>query len=319
MVRMLRAFLLVLLAYTAAGVIAVVSGILLHDQSPIIVVGAADIAATVVIFFFSVMVRNSSMYDPYWSVAPVAIALFWLLQPGSNGFANPRHVLIFALLCLWALRLTANWVSQWRGLKHEDWRYRDIKRQTGRFYWPVSFLGIHLFPTILVFGGCLALWPTLSDQNTQFTWLDVVAALVTLTAIVIEATADWQMRRFRRSLSRSTQRDADAMPRGLWSVSRHPNYFGEVLFWWGLYLFVPLAYPDFRLVIVGPLLILGLFLGVSIPLMERHLIAGHTEYVEYQRRVVSPFFPWFARSQQSHTAPLKRDEQSALPEKNAPQ
>ncbi|HEY1388437.1 MAG TPA: DUF1295 domain-containing protein [Ktedonobacterales bacterium] len=301
---MVRAYLLVLLAYVTAGVVAVVTGILLRDQSPIILVGAADIAATVVIFLFSVVVRNSSMYDPYWSVAPVAIALFWLLRPGSNGLANLRHVLIFALVCLWALRLTANWASQWRGLGHEDWRYRDIKRQTGRFYWPVSFLGIHLFPTILVFGGCLALWPTLSDQNMQLTWLDVVAALVTLTAIGIEATADWQMRRFRRR-GLSAKRATDAMPGGLWAVSRHPNYFGEVLFWWGLYLFVPLAYPDFRLVIVGPLLILGLFLGVSIPLMERHLIAGRPAYMEYQRRVVSPFFPWFARSQK---ALLQRDE-----------
>jgi steroid 5-alpha reductase family enzyme len=290
---MVRAFLLVVVAYVTAGIIAVGIGVMLRDQSPIIVVGAADIAATIVIFIWSVILHNSSMYDPYWSVAPVPIALYWLLQPSGNGFANPRHVLIFVLVCLWALRLTANWASQWRGLGHEDWRYRDIQQQAGRFYWPVSFLGIHLLPTILVFGGCLALWPTLRDRNTHLTWLDVVAALVTLSAIVIEATADWQMRRFRRSLSEKR----GAMPRGLWSVSRHPNYFGEVLFWWGLYLFVPLAYPDFRLVVIGPLLILGLFLGVSIPLMERHLIAGHPEYREYQRQVVSPFFPWFARAQ----------------------
>ena len=306
---MVRAFLLVILAYMVAGVVAVVSGILLRNQAPILVVGAADLAATIVIFLFSVMVRNSSMYDPYWSVAPVPIALFWLLQPGSNGFANLRHVLIFALLCLWAIRLTANWASQWRGLGHEDWRYRDIKRQAGRFYWPVSFLGIHLLPTILVFGGCLALWPTLSDRDARLSWLDVVAAFVTLTAIVIETTADGQMRRFRRSLA--AKRDTDAMPRGLWSLSRHPNYFGEVLFWWGLYLFVPLAYPDFRLVVIGPLLILGLFLGISIPLMERHLLAGHPEYAEYQRRVVSPFFPWFprfAQGQRGHKPPLRRDE-----------
>jgi steroid 5-alpha reductase family enzyme len=111
-------------------------------------------------------------------------------------------------------------------------------------------------------------------------------------AIIIETTADLQMRRFRRSLSAK----GDAMPQGLWSVSRHPNYFGEVLFWWGLYLFVPLTYPDFRLMIVGPLLILGLFLGVSIPLMERHLIAEHPTYLKYQHQVVSPFFPWFARA-----------------------
>ena len=290
---MVKAFLYVLVAYVVAGMAAVGTGVLIRDQSPIIVLGAADLAATIVIFISSVIVRNSSMYDPYWSVAPVPIALYWLLQPGSNGLANPRHVLILALVCLWALRLTANWGYQWRGLGHEDWRYRTIREQTGMFYWPVSFVGIHLLPTILVFAGSLALWPTLSDRSTQLTWLDVVAAVVTLTAIVVEATADRQMRRFRRDPSAKHS----PIPPGLWSVSRHPNYFGEVLFWWGLFLFVPLTYPAFRLVIVGPLLILGLFLGISIPLMERHLIAEHPNYVEYQRGVVSSFVPWFSRAQ----------------------
>jgi steroid 5-alpha reductase family enzyme len=303
---MVRAFLLVLVAYAVAGMIAVGTGILLRTQSPIFVVGAADLAATIVIFIFSVIVQNSSMYDPYWSVAPVPIALYWILQPGSNGFANPRHVLIFVLVCLWALRLTGNWATQWRGLGHEDWRYRDIRQQSGRFYWPASFLGIHLLPTILVFGGCLALWPALRDRDAQLTWLDIVAALVTLTAIVIEATADLQMRRFRRTLAAKR----GALPQGLWAASRHPNYFGEVMFWWGLYLFVPLTYPDFRLVVIGPLLILGLFLGVSIPLMERHLTAEHPTYVEYQRRVPSPFFPWFARAQPE---PFQSEEQGVLP------
>jgi steroid 5-alpha reductase family enzyme len=282
---------LVLLAYVAAGIVAVGTSIFLHQEPQVVVVGAADIAATVVIFIFSVIVGNSSMYDPYWSVAPVPIALYWLLQPGSNGFANPRHVLIFALVCLWAIRLTANWAYQWRGLQHEDWRYRDIQHQTGMFYWPVSFLGIHLMPTILVFLGSLALWPTLRDNNSHLIWLDVVAAIITFTAISIEATADLQMRQFRRDPA-SPHR---LIPPGLWSASRHPNYFGEVLFWWGLFLFVPLTYPNFRLVIIGPLLILGLFLGISIPLMERHLQEGHPDYAEYKRHVASPFFPWVAR------------------------
>jgi steroid 5-alpha reductase family enzyme len=288
--NMTRAFLLVIAVYVLAGAAAIGTGIWFHAQQPIVIVVLADLAATIVVFIFSVITNNSSMYDPYWSVAPIPIALFWLLQPGSNGFANPRHVLIFALLCLWAIRLTANWAAQWRGLGHEDWRYRDIRKQTGFFYWPVSFLGIHLMPTILVFLGSLALWPTLSDRNTQLAWLDGVAALVTLAAVIIEGTADLQMRRFRSKPGWEEQ----AIPPGLWSASRHPNYFGEVLFWWGLYLFVPLAYPNFWWAIVGPVTILLLFLGISIPLMERHLLAGHSIYAEYQHRV-SPFFPWVSR------------------------
>lgn len=98
------------------------------------------------------------------------------------------------------------------------------------------------------------------------------------------------MRQFRRKPELVRR----AIPPGLWSFSRHPNYFGEVLFWWGLYLFVPLAYPRFWWAILGPLAILFLFLGVSIPLMERHLLTKHPAYLEYQQRV-SAFFPWFSR------------------------
>ncbi len=284
---MAKAFLIVLIAYVLAGAAALGSALLFSTQQPIVIVGLADLVATIVIFIFSVITRNSSMYDPYWSVAPIPIALFWLVQPGSDGFANPRHVLIFLLLCLWALRLTANWAIQWHSLSYEDWRYRDIHKQTGFFYWPVSFLGIHLMPTILVFLGSLALWPTLSDHNPNLSWLDVVAALVTLAAILTEGTADLQMRRFR-----SIPEDArPVIPPGLWSFSRHPNYFGEVLFWWGLYLFVPLAYPTFWWTIAGPLAMLLLFLGISIPLMERHLLARHPSYAQYQQHV-SAFFPW---------------------------
>jgi steroid 5-alpha reductase family enzyme len=253
-------------------------------------VGIADVAATVVVFAFSVATRNSSIYDPYWSVAPVPIALFWLWQPGSSGFADVRHDVIFALICLWAIRLTGNFVSQWRGLTHEDWRYQDIHKQSGIFYWPVSFLGIHLMPTVLVFLGCLSLWPALTGNASHMSWLDVVAALVTLGAIAIEAAADLQMRRFRND-PLSTEK---AIPPGLWSLSRHPNYFGEVSFWWGLYLFALASQPGFWWTIVGPLAITLLFVGVSIPLMETHLQARHTHYQEYRRRV-SPFIPWFSR------------------------
>jgi steroid 5-alpha reductase family enzyme len=289
---MARAFFLVIVAYVLAGAAALGTGLGFHALPPIAVVGLADLAATIVVFLFSVLTRNSSMYDPYWSVAPVPIALFWLWQSTSNGLANPRHLLIFALLCLWALRLTVNWAVQWRGLGHEDWRYRDIQQQTGRLYWPVSFLGIHLMPTILVFLGCLALWPTLSDRRDQLSWLDGLAALVTLSAVLIEATADLQMRRFRRGARTARS----PIPPGLWSLSRHPNYFGEVLFWWGLYLFVPLAYPALWWTILGPLAISLLFLLISIPLMERHLLAGHPDYAEYQQQV-SRFIPWFPRRQ----------------------
>ncbi|WP_322481247.1 DUF1295 domain-containing protein [Thermogemmatispora sp.] len=291
---MKRAFVVVILAYGLALAAAWAILWLLQVQGwpSLAALAVADGLATIVVFVFSVLTNNSSLYDPYWSVAPVPLALFWLFQPSSDGLANARHVLIFGLLCLWALRLTWNWARRWRGLEHEDWRYVDIRKSTGRWYWPVSLLGIHLMPTVLVFLGCLSLWPNLSDRGASLMPADGLAALVTLAAIAIEALADQQMESFRaRPAAERT-----ALPPGLWSWSRHPNYFGEVLFWWGLYLFVLVAHPAFWWTLIGPLAILILFLGVSIPLMEGHLSAKYPAlYREYQRRV-SPFLPWPPRS-----------------------
>lgn len=284
---MFKSAALVIVAYMVAGAVAVGVGYLLHAQHPLLLLAAADTAATIVVFIFSVVTHNSSMYDPYWSVAPVPIALFWVLQPGSSGLASPRHIAVFTLLCLWAIRLTYNWASQWKGLRHEDWRYRDMQQQTGRLYWPVSFLGIHLFPTTLVFLGCLALWPALFSGTRLFNWLDVLACVVTAGAIAIEATADVQMRRFRRETKASGQVE----PPGLWRFSRHPNYFGEVSFWWGLFLFALAADVSYWWVVIGPLCILALFLFGSIPLMEKHLLPRRPGYAAY-RQQVSAFVPW---------------------------
>ncbi|HEY7346710.1 MAG TPA: DUF1295 domain-containing protein [Ktedonobacterales bacterium] len=287
---MLKPAVVIVVAYVVAGAVALGVGYGFRAQHPLVILAAADTAATAVIFVFSVAAKNSSCYDPYWSVAPVPIALFWLLQQGSSGFGSLRHVVVFTLICLWAIRLTYNWASQWKGLSHEDWRYRDMQAQTGRFYWPVSFLGIHFFPTVLVFLGCLALWPALSGAKQGFNWLDVVALVVTGGAIAIEATADVQMRRFRRSVKMSVETEAG----GLWRYSRHPNYFGEVLFWWGLFLFGLAADASFWWVIIGPLGMLGLFLFISIPMMEKHLLPRRPGYAAYQQQV-SAFVPWLRK------------------------
>src|SRR5690606_33161581 len=122
----------------------------------------ADVAATAVVFVFSLVLRNHSTYDAYWSVAPVPIALWlWTLEPAGDPL---RRVLVVGLLLAWALRLTWNWASGWEGLHHVDWRYRQIAQQTGRAFPLVSFLGIHLMPTVLVFLGCIPLQSALQKN-----------------------------------------------------------------------------------------------------------------------------------------------------------
>ena len=263
----------VVLAYAAALVVGLTVGWVLGDRHPIVVAAAADLAATCVVFAFSVVHNNSSFYDPYWSVAPLPLALYW--AAGSMGL---RQLIILGLIALWGVRLTGNWVARWRGIKDEDFRYVEIRGRTGRLYWPASFVSIHLMPTIWVFLGLLPLFPALA-RSTSFSWLDLVAFALTAGAIAIEAVADHQLRAFLRLRCSP----GDVLNRGLWALCRHPNYLGEILFWWGLFLFGLAAAPSWAWSVVGPISITLLFALVSVPWMDRRLVQRHPAWVEHMK------------------------------------
>ena len=287
-----RAFLWVILAYVAALAAAFLTAYLFRDAGwhPLVLVGVADVVGTIVIFIFSVFFRNSSFYDPYWSVAPIVIAGYFAWA--GWGIGEPARILLLvALVCFWGIRLTYNWARGWQGLHHEDWRYVDFQRTTGKLYWLVSFFGIHLFPTILVFLGCMALYPAMIESGRPFNGLDILAALVTFGAVLIEAIADEQLRRFRLDPNREP---GSTLTSGLWRYSRHPNYFGEVMFWWGLFFFALAADPTALWTIVGALSITLLFFFISIPMIDKRMLERRANYGEVMRRIPR-MIPWFPK------------------------
>lgn len=280
-------FALVGAAYAVALVAAFGVTRALGEAHPLWVVAAATSAATVAVFVFSAAVDNTSIYDPYWSLAPAVIGLWLALGPGAARQLDLRQVLALALVGLYALRLTYNWARGWAGLKHEDWRYAQLRAQTGRLYWVVSFGGLHFLPTVMTFLGALPLHAALVTGGGPLGALDWVAAGVTLAAIVIETVADEQLRGFRRR----KDKDGAICDVGLWRYSRHPNYFGELLFWAGLFLFgVAAGGPLWHG--VGVVAMVALFLFASIPLAEKRSLARRPEYALHQRRV-SVLVPWF--------------------------
>jgi steroid 5-alpha reductase family enzyme len=262
---MTRAFAAVALAYVVGLAVAVVVAMAFAGHTWLTLL-AADLAATVVVFGFSVARNNSSVYDPYWSVAPIAIAL-WLASTSS------RALIVIALVIAWGLRLTWNWARGWRG--YEDWRYADYRAKVGRAYWLVSLFGFHLMPTLWVYAGSLALFPALSSAR-PLEILDAVAFVVTAGAIAIETIADQQLRAFRK-----TNQSGAILATGLWRWSRHPNYLGEIGFWWGLYLFAVAADRSMWWLIFGPLSINVLFVAISVPLLDRRSIARRPEYAAH--------------------------------------
>ncbi|HUT79185.1 MAG TPA: DUF1295 domain-containing protein [Polyangia bacterium] len=276
-----RAFLWVTIAYLVAGIAALITGITLGGEHPIAVAAGADFAATLVVFAFSVAFTNSSFYDPYWSVAPVPIALYWAWMPGAEAAPLERQLLVIVLVSLWAIRLTANWARGWSGLNHEDWRYIDIRAKTGKLYWGASFLGIHLMPTVMVFLGCVPLYWAVATGGQSLGWLDAVAAAVTALGIAFEFFADNQLRRFRRS----GPAPEAILETGLWRYSRHPNYLGEILFWWGLALFSCAAAGFEPWAWLGALAITVMFYTASLPLIEKRMLERRPGHAERQRRV----------------------------------
>ena len=267
-----RSFAIVVLAYLAAMAVAGYV-VMVVDGEPWFRLLLADLAATAVVFGFSVACNNSSVYDAYWSVAPMVIVL-------GLGTTTARGYLVTALVLAWGARLTWNWARGWRGLGHEDWRYVDIRAKTGRAYWPVSLVGVHAMPTLWVYLGALSLIPALASP-APLGLLDLVSLVVTVGAIALEAIADEQLRRFRRD-------DASAgtiLARGVWRWSRHPNYLGEILFWWGLFAFALAADPGGWWRLVGPLGITTLFVAISIPLLDRRSVARRPRYREHMARM----------------------------------
>lgn len=271
-------------AYAVALAVGVGVGLLLRGRHPILIAAAADVAATLVVFAFSAARDNSSLYDPYWSVAPIPIALSWSLWDGRVG---ARDGLVLLAVGAWGFRLTWNCLRRWRSLADEDFRYREIRARAGRLYWPASLLAIHLMPTAWVFLGLLPLHAALAAPARPAGWLDLLAAAVALGATAVESVADRQLHRFL-----ATRTDpAAVLETGLWALSRHPNYLGEVLFWWGLFLFGLAADPGQAWTAVGALSITALFLLVSVPWMDRRMLARHPAWAERMRRVPA-LLPW---------------------------
>jgi steroid 5-alpha reductase family enzyme len=279
------AFAVVIGVYAAAGVVAlaVAVGLALH---PLTVTLLADVAATLVVFAASTVAGNASLYDPYWSVAPPVIVIAWAAGGHSDG---ARQAAVIVLVLAWAVRLTGNWARSWRGLRHEDWRYVDLRLQTADRlpWWIVNLLGIQLMPTLVVYVGLLSAWPAVAAGTRPLNWLDAVATVVTAAAIAVEALADRQLHRFVADPA-NRERIADV---GLWRWSRHPNYVGEIGLWFGLWLFGLASAPSWWWTAVGPLAMLALFVFVSVPMMDRRSLERRPGYAQHMRRV-APLLPW---------------------------
>lgn len=288
--RKKKGIVLQIIAYVVALVVALLVGYACREMHTLLQVLWADVAGTIVIFIFSRIFHNSSFYDPYWSVAPAVIVSFYLFYPLLESADSIRGWLVFFLVQYWSWRLTLNFLRGWPGIHHQDWRYDDLAEKTGKFFPLVDFFGIQLFPTAMVFASCLPLY-WIYTSEVPFGMLDIVAGIVTFIAITIELVADNQLRDFMLN----KKEKGSTLTSGIWAYSRHPNYFGEISFWWGIFLFGLAASPEnWSYYIAGALVITCLFSFISVPMIDERMMKRRTNYQEIKDSI-SGIIPWFPK------------------------
>ena len=241
----------------------------------------------VCLWLISLPLRDVSIVDIFWGLGFVAIAWLSLLV---SHVAAPHAWLIAGLTTIWGLRLAC--YLTWRKIgKPEDYRYEALRRQFGDRFWLVSLF--------LVFGlqGVLMWVVSLPLQLAPFgtgglNYLDAIGAAVWAVGFTFESVGDYQLARFKANPANRGQ----ACDRGLWRYTRHPNYFGDFLVWWGLYL-IALAAATPWWTIISPLVMSYLLTRVSgVALLEKSLKERTPGYREYIERT-SAFFPWPPRPQ----------------------
>lgn len=230
-----------------------------------------DIVATLIIWVFSIVLKNTSLYDPYWSLTPWALATYLLfISKVSNVFT----FILYIMFSIWSWRLTINWMITFDDLSWEDWRYKSYRTRYNRFIYEfINLFGFMMMPTILVYVGLIPLLLVIVNGANAFS---LFGSALILLGTLLEFFADHDMHTFLKET-----KERRVCDKGLWKYTRHPNYLGENLIWIGLYVALVVSLPQYWFYFVGALLILLLFEFISIPLMEKRQIERRPDYLEY--------------------------------------
>jgi steroid 5-alpha reductase family enzyme len=239
------------------------------------------------VWLLSLIKRDASIVDVFWGLGFVVVA--WLTFLQADGYLG-RKILITLLTTLWGLRLAMHILIRDWG-HGEDRRYQAWRAQYGARFWWVSLFTVFGLQGVLLWAISLILQVgQMSAIPARLIILDFLGAIVWTVGFIFEAVADWQLYRFKTD----PENKGKVMKKGLWAYSRHPNYFGESLIWWGLFL-ITLATPGSFWTVISPMVITFLLLKVSgVTLLEKTIVDSRPEYRDYIEST-SSFIPRLPR------------------------
>lgn len=282
-------------------------GVLYTQTHPITSAWIFALGYAALLYLVSVPWKSASIFDVHWSVLPASLYLVHFALHPSSSPDRTRAVLLTIAVWAWSLRLTGNWLKK-GGLGFEDFRYlRFRETMSPAVFQLFSFVSLFEVQSAMVLAMTMPAWYALRAPGRPLGALDLIAFVIMLGAVTLEWIADLQGMAFRAAREahrklhpEDLESEPPRYPRfpqtGLWRYSRHPNYFGEICVWWGVYLFgVAQSGAWLNWTIVGPLTIHGLFLGGSVRITEDHELRRKPEYAEY-RRTTSRLIPWFPKA-----------------------
>ena len=233
-------------------------------------------------WFLAAQIRGrNDIADVAWGLGFILVAAASLV---SAGVYSARGLLVSGLVLVWGVRLALHIHSRNRG-RGEDPRYRKWREEWGKWFVLRSFLQVFMLQGVLLLMVAAPVMFANQAPPAPLGRLDLIGLIVWLYGFGFEVIGDWQLRAFIRNPANKGK----LMTRGLWRYTRHPNYFGEVTLWWGIWL-ITLAVPGGWMTVIGPLTLTFLILKVSgIPMLEKPY-EDRVDFQEYKRRT-SAFFP----------------------------
>ena len=247
--------------------------------------GIVILALMVLLWLVSLALKNSSIVDIFWGIGFVIIA--WLAFSLGGGYI-PRKQFVAVLVTMWGLRLALHiGIRNWgRG---EDFRYAKWREENGPRWWWFSFFQVFLLQGILMW---IISAPLIAAQTSGFpviiTPLDMVGVVVWIVGFLFEMLGDLQLMSFKQN----PKNKGKLLTKGLWKFTRHPNYFGEAVLWWGYYI-IALASGSWW-TIFSPILMTYLLMNVSGVAMLERTMKLKPGYEEYMRKT-NAFFPWLPK------------------------
>jgi steroid 5-alpha reductase family enzyme len=233
-------------------------------------------------WLLSLVLKNASIVDIVWGLGFVITS--WVLALTIDGDST-RQILLAVMVGAWGLRL-GGYLAK-RNIGHgEDWRYKAMRKKKGARFGLISLVTVFGLQGVLMWVVSLPVMFGNSDATPGVGPLAVIGVMVWAVGLSFEAVGDWQLAKFKKDPNNAGK----VMQTGLWSLTRHPNYFGDALLWWGIGI-VGAETGTGVIGFIGPVVMTVFLLRVSgVPMLERSLMKRREGYAEYAART-SAFIP----------------------------